>query len=228
MQSLPKPFHKLSHCHGQRLVSLLRLATRESSFPSSIFKKLMSAKKASILRFIPIAIAGALITGVPAVTVAQTNPGFSFVWGDGPSRKQQLGYVLEYGTPGHRHDRHRYKIGRQSVAMDSITLTFPDYFDGKFSAKNVSLRESPKGRIFNFKKGKEIPIATREYDPDNGVLEIVPETPIPAGTKTEVVISNMQNPKSGGTYFVNCRITSPGDVPLSRYIGTWIVSIFRS
>jgi hypothetical protein len=194
-------------------------------------EKLMSVRKASIRRFLPVAIAGTLITGIPAVTTAQTNPGFSFIWGgDGPSQKQQLNYVLEYGTPGHRHDRHRYKLGRQSVAIDSITIAFPDYFDGKFNAKDVSLRESPKGssKIFNFKKGKEIPIATAEYDEDNRVLEIVPESPIPAGTLSEIVISNMQNPKSGGTYFINARITSPGDVPLSQYIGTWVVSIFRN
>ncbi|MGF1604402.1 MAG: DUF2808 domain-containing protein [Thermosynechococcaceae cyanobacterium] len=189
----------------------------------------MSARKVSLRRFLPVAIASTLITGVPAVTLAQTNPGFSFIWGgDGPSQKQQLGYVLEYGTPGHRHDRHRYKLGRQSVAMDSITITFPDYFDGKFSAKNVSLRKAAKSKIFNFKKAEEIPIATVDYDEDSRVLQIVPESPIPAGEKAEVVISNMQNPQSGGTYFINARITSPGDVPLSRYIGTWVVSIFRN
>lgn len=188
----------------------------------------MFVRKASIRRFLPVAIAGTLLTGVPAVTVAQTNPGFSFIWGDGPGRKQQLNYVLQYGTPGHRNDRHRYKLGRQSVAMDSITIAFPDYFDGKFSAKNVSLRESPKGRIFNFKRGTDIPLATVEYDEDNRVLELVPESPVPAGTRSEVVISNMKNPKSGGTYFINARITSPGDVPLSKYIGTWVVSIFRN
>ncbi|PZD72293.1 hypothetical protein C1752_03880 [Acaryochloris thomasi RCC1774] len=190
----------------------------------------MSARKASIRRFLPVAIAGTLITGVPAVTIAQTNPGFSFIWGgDGPGRKQQLNYVLQYGTPGHRNDRHRYKLGRQSVAMDSITVAFPDYFDGRFSAKNVTLRESAKGsNIFNFKKGKDIPLATVEYDEDNRVLELVPESPVPAGTRSEVVISNMKNPRSGGTYFINARITSPGDVPLSKYIGTWVVSIFRN
>ncbi|MFM6244668.1 MAG: DUF2808 domain-containing protein, partial [Dolichospermum sp.] len=40
-----------------------------------------------------------------------------------------------------------------------------------------------------------------------------------------LVLSNVQNPSFGGVYYFNCRVLSPGDVPLLRYIGTWIISI---
>lgn len=162
------------------------------------------------------------------VTMAQSNPGFSFVWGDGPSQKQQLGYVLSYGTPKHLSDRWRLKIKRQSVAVDRINITYPDYFDGKFKEGKIELRKAPKSRIFNLKKGESIPTESVTVDADNRVIEVVPSEVIPADTAIEVVASNVKNPSSGGMYYFNCRISSPGDVGLMRYVGTWIVSIFRN
>ncbi|ABW28436.1 DUF2808 domain-containing protein [Acaryochloris marina] len=189
----------------------------------------MSTLKRSVRRFASIALcAGSLAVGVPLISEAQTNPGFSFVWGDGPSQKQQLGYVLSYGTPRHLSDRWRLKIKRQSVAIDRINITYPDYFDGKFKAKKIELRHAPKSRLFNLKKGKNIPVDSVTIDPDGGVIEIIPTEVIPADTPIEVVASNVRNPKSGGTYFFNCRISSPGDVGLMRYVGAWIVSIYRN
>jgi hypothetical protein len=50
---------------------------------------------------------------------------------------------------------------------------------------------------------------------------------IPAGEQVEIVLSNVRNPPSGGMYYFNARVESPGDVPLMRYIGTWVVGIYR-
>ncbi len=174
-------------------------------------------------------VAGCLLAGVPAVTWAQTNPGFSFVWGDGgPSGKQQLGYVLDYGTPGHMQDRYRLKIKRQDVAIDSIVISYPDYYDGTFNEDKVSLQMSARNKIFNFKKPEVIPVSSVKVDADSRIIEIIPEAPIPAGTNFEAVLSNVQNPRSGGMYYFNCRVTSPGDLPIMRYVGTWVLSIYRS
>ena len=188
----------------------------------------MSTPKHPMKRFVSIALcAGSLVAGVPIISSAQTNPGLSFIWGDGPSQKQQLGYVLQYGTPKHLSDRWRLKIKRQSVAIDRINITYPDYFTGKFREKKIELRQAPKSRIFNLKKGKTIAVDSVTVDRDNGVIEIIPTEVIPADTAIEVVASNVKNPSSGGTYFFNCRISSPGDVGLMKYIGTWVVSIYR-
>ena len=114
------------------------------------------------------------------------------------------------------------------MAIDRINITYPDYFDGKFKAKKIELRHAPKSRLFNLKKGKNIPVDSVTIDPDGGVIEIIPTEVIPADTPIEVVASNVRNPKSGGTYFFNCRISSPGDVGLMRYVGAWIISIYRN
>jgi hypothetical protein len=175
-------------------------------------------------------VASLLLTGVPMVTLAQSNPGFTFNWGgDGPSSKQQLGYVLDYGTPGHMSDRYRLKIKAQKVAIDGITITYPEYYDGEFNEKRITLQEASKSKFLGFGKTIKIPTSSVKLDKDNRFIEIVPENPIPAGKAFEVVLSDVRNPQSGGMYYFNASISSPGDtVPLRRYLGTWILSLFRN
>ncbi len=174
---------------------------------------------------------GSLLTGLPAVTVAQTNPGFSLIWGgDGPSGKQQLNYVLQYGTPRHLNDRYRLIVRRQNVAIDGINIIIPSKYDGRFKAENITLRQSPKGKLFNFNKGKPIEVESVEMEKQKGevgTIQIVPKEVIPAGVQFEVVVDHVKNP-SPGTYYFNCRVTSPGDLPIRRSVGTWIMSFFRS
>ncbi len=190
----------------------------------------MSANKFSLKRALPALLcAGTLVGTLPTITEAQTNPGFSLIWGGQDAQpKRQLSYVLQYGTPGHLSDRWRLSVGKQEVAMSVIRITTPDYLNGKFNEKRIELRESPKSRILNLKKGKNIPISSVTVDNDSGLVEIIPEVPIPAGKKVEVVLSNVKNPRSGGMFFLNCSIISPGDVPLPRQVGTWVLSIYRS
>jgi hypothetical protein len=63
------------------------------------------------------------------------------------------------------------------------------------------------------------------WDKENHLIQIYLQEPISAGNKVELVFSNVKNPPYGGIYYFNCRMLAPGDVPLSRYLGTWILSI---
>ncbi len=72
---------------------------------------------------------------------------------------------------------------------------------------------------------KKIELAEVSLDRDNRVIDIVPAEVIPAGTPVQVILNNVRNPNHGGMYFFNARIGSPGDIPLMRYVGTWILSI---
>ena len=226
--SLVKPFFELSQVCDFREKTLDMIT--KSFTPNKLSWSLMSAKKFSFKRVFPVLLcAGALVGTVPRLAEAQSNPGFSFIWGgkdDQPNR--QLGYNLQYGTPGHNNDRWRLKFHSPEVAIAKVRITFPDYFSGKLRENKIQLREATKNRIFSFKRGKEIEVSSISYDRDNGIVEIVPLAPIPAGKKVEAVFSNVRNPRSGGMYFVNCDILSPGDIPLPRQLGTWVLSIFRS
>lgn len=163
-----------------------------------------------------------------AVVEAQTNPGFSLIWGGRDAQpSKQLGYVLQYGTPKHLRDRWRMKLGKQEVAMSVIRVTMPDYFNGKFNEKRVELREAPKSRIFSLKAGKEIPISSVTVNNEGGFIEVIPDTPIPAGKRAELVLSGVKNP-SAGMFWLKCSMIAPGDVPLPRQCGTWVMSFARN
>jgi hypothetical protein len=179
-----------------------------------------------------LAVSGCLLAGLPAITTAQTNPGFTFNWGgEGPGRKQQLKYVLDYGTPN-AYDRYRLKLGRQDRAISRIAISYPDYYTGKFDPKAIEVRaggESRGGFLgFGGNRGKKIDLAETTWDRESGEIEIKPAETIPAGTPVEIVLSNVRNPSSGGMYYFNAQIESPGDLPMMRYVGTWVIGIFKS
>lgn len=165
----------------------------------------------------------------PVLVRAQANQGFTFTWGDGPSGRQQLQYHLDNGTPGFMGDRYWLRLGQQKVAINRINITYPDYFNGIIDPKGIEVRVggSNGNRFFEFRRdlGKKIELAQVSLDRDNRVIDIVPAEVIPAGTPVQVVLNNVYNPKNGGMYFFNARIGSPGDIPLMRYVGTWILSI---
>jgi hypothetical protein len=78
-----------------------------------------------------------------------------------------------------------------------------------------------------FVKGDRNKVAVQEvvWNKENYVLEIYLKDVIPANTKVEIHLNNVVNPDSGSTFYFNCTAVSPGDLPLPRYLGTWIISI---
>jgi hypothetical protein len=63
------------------------------------------------------------------------------------------------------------------------------------------------------------------WDQESRIIEIDLEKPIEASTKVEVVLSNVKNPRFGGTFYFNCQVMAAGDVPIRLYLGTWILTI---
>lgn len=166
------------------------------------------------------------LLAVPTVSQADTTPGFTLIWGgDGPNAKQQLRYLLEYGSPGHPSDRYYLRLGKQNLAVSGIVITYPDYYSGVFDPRRIEVRVGGKSQLLSSRRGQSIPLTEVKLDKEAQVLQLIPEQPIPAGTSIEVVLSNVQNPGDGGTYFFNCQVASPGNTPLLRYVGTWILNI---
>jgi hypothetical protein len=70
---------------------------------------------------------------------------------------------------------------------------------------------------------KDIP-ATVEVAADGTAIEIFPDTPVPVG-KTIGVYMNLFNPFDIGMYQFNALAQAPGDVPVSGYLGSWVIQI---
>lgn len=164
-----------------------------------------------------IAVAGCLLAGIPAITWAQSNPGFTIF--SGVDREDLLNYHLDFGgQPGNR-DRYRLYIdpSKLELAVDKLAIHYPDYFDGKFDTNRMEVRVD----------GESMPLTEVELKEEEQIIRFDLEEPIEPGKKIEVVLSNVKNPRFGGMYYFNCRMLTPGDIPLPRECGTWILSIGR-
>ncbi len=154
-----------------------------------------------------------------------------FVIFGGPGEGNNLNFSLDYGTNGHPRDRYRLRIPskKMTFAVSQFSIEYPDYYDGEFDTEldpDRRLRRQPiRIRVDEGGDYEDVEVEAVIWDSENHVLDIFPKEPVPAGNKVEIVLSNVENPRFGGMYFFNCRVFSPGDLPLARYLGTWVIGI---
>jgi hypothetical protein len=160
-----------------------------------------------------LAVTGCLLTSFPAVTLAQNG----FTLFSGVKRENQLPFRLDFGGQRYATDRYVLKLPAQKMklAVAQFAITYPKYYQGTFDPKKVEVRV----------KGKSVPLSEVKWNKEGRVIEIFPEEPVPAGSNVDLVLSNVQNPPFGGMFYFNCQVLSPGDLPLLRYLGSWIIGI---
>ncbi|MTJ14259.1 DUF2808 domain-containing protein [Anabaena sp. UHCC 0187] len=160
-----------------------------------------------------LAVTSCVLTSLPATTLAQSG----LTLFSGVKSENQLPFRLDFGGQTNSTDRYilRVPAKKMKLAVAQFAITYPDYYNGTFDTKNIEV----------LVKGKKVPLSEVKWDKEGRVIKIFPEEPVPAGQKVEVVLSNVQNPAFGGVFYFNCQVLSPGDVPLLRYLGSWIISI---
>ncbi|HIK03187.1 MAG TPA: DUF2808 domain-containing protein [Trichormus sp. M33_DOE_039] len=163
-----------------------------------------------------LALTGCVLTGLPAMVSAQSG-GQGFVLFSGVKRENQLPFRLDFGGQTNSTDRYILRIpaDKMKLAVAQFAVTYPNYYKGSFDPKKIEVRV----------RDKKVAISEVKWNKESGLIEIFPAEPVPAGSRVELVLSNVRNPAFGGTYYFNCQILSPGDVPLLRYIGSWILTI---
>lgn len=162
-----------------------------------------------------LALAGCLTTGLAAASLAQGLPGLTIF--SGIDRENQLSYRLDfYGRPSAR-DRYRLRIPprKMELAVAQFAISYPDTYEGTFDPEEIEVRIS----------GDSVALDEVTWDAENRVINIYPVEPVPARSRVELVLSNVRNPRQGGTHYFNALVRAPGDLPLMRYLGTWIVNI---
>jgi len=169
-----------------------------------------------MLRLLSIlAVSGCLVTGLAVVTQAQGTPGLTIF--SGVKSDDQLGYRLDFEGKLGARDRYHLRIPARKIAfaVSKIVINYPDTYRGTFDPKAVRVEVA----------GERIALDDVAWDRENRAIEIYPKEPIPAAKRVEVVLSNVYNPTQIGTHYFNASAQSPGDLPLTRYLGTWIISI---
>lgn len=164
--------------------------------------------------FAALAASSCLLTGLAATALAQGSQGLTIF--SGVSRENQLSYRFDYyGRPGTR-DRYYLNIPatKMNFAVAEFAVTYPETYRGRLDPDQVEI----------WSNGEKVALDEVVWDQDNRVLEIYPQEPVPADTRVQIVLSNVRNPNRPGTHYFNALVRSPGDLPMLRYVGTWILS----
>jgi hypothetical protein len=177
----------------------------------------MSRQQSPLTRlFSGLAIASCLLTtGLAAASLAQGTPGLTIF--SGVDRENQLGYRFDFGGEVSRPDRLRLRAPQRkmTLAVSEFIVAYPDTFEGRFDADEVEVQVN----------GEKIDLESVNWDQENRVIEIYPQETVPADTRVEIILSDLRMPRRVGTHYFNLLVRSPGDVPLNRYLGTWIINV---
>jgi hypothetical protein len=165
----------------------------------------------------------ALFTGALVLATSSTfaplaqagSPGLTIF--SGVPVEKQLKYNFDFGGNKGSWDRYRLKIDkkRMKLAAAEITIDYPEYYKGTFNPKQMEIKVN----------GKAVKLQEAKWDKDNYFIQLFPAEAIPAGSDVEIIFSDVRNPDYPGTFYFNCRVLTPGDVPLLRDLGSWILSI---
>ncbi|MBW4655062.1 MAG: DUF2808 domain-containing protein [Kaiparowitsia implicata GSE-PSE-MK54-09C] len=173
---------------------------------------------ALVKRLIPaMAIAACVAIGAPLSTLAQGTPGLTIF--SGVDRENLLSYRLDFNGRPHAFDRYRLNISRRKMnrAVTEFTVTYPDYYTGRFNPSRMEVRVN----------GDSVPLDEVVWDEEAREIKLYPVEVVQPNQDVEIVFSNVRNPRIGGTYYFNALTRSSDDLPLRRYLGTWIIDIGR-
>ncbi len=167
--------------------------------------------------------AAALAPMLPAKS--QGTPGLvEFRW-DASKDYRKLYYFI---TDTKRLKRSEYylilKPKDRKTAILKLTVGIPKSFDTKIDPKFVKLCYMKEGGMLSRTRCEADIPATVEVAADGTAIEIFPDTPVPVG-KTIGVYINLFNPFNIGMYQFNALAQAPGDVPVSGYLGSWVIQI---
>ena len=127
-----------------------------------------------------------------------------------------------------RRDRATYYLvlreRDRKTAILKLKISFPKYFDATIKAKNLKLCKISLGGMLEKTKCIEKVPATFEVAKDYSHVEVFPEKVISVDDSYAVVMK-IFNPSQAGMFQLNAMGQVPGDVPVSRYLGSWNVDV---
>ena len=112
----------------------------------------------------------------------------------------------------------------RKTAILKLVVGMPKSFDSTINPKFVKLCYMKEGGMLARTRCEADIPATVEVAADGTAIEIFPDTPVPVG-KTIGVYINLFNPFNAGMYQFNALAQAPGDVPVSGYLGSWLIQI---
>jgi hypothetical protein len=169
--------------------------------------------------------AGLTLLGSPPAARAQGTPGLlEFRWEN--NRDYRKLYFWMSNTQ--RLKRSDYYLmlrpKDRKTAILKLTVTIPPHFDSKIDPSRVRLCKMNKGGMLSRTRCTETIPATIEIAENGGAIEIFPDTPV-GDQDTIGVAMSLFNPYNVGMYQFNAQAQAPGEVPISGYLGSWLIQI---
>ena len=204
------------------MVGLRRIpSTRRFLWPGSTTRRLLAGAGTAAALLI-----GSTLTGAPEqIAHAQGTPGLmEFRW-DTDRDYRKLYYWQSSEIENDRADWFlTLREKDRKTAILKLTIEVPDYFDSKLKPHRMSLCRTTAGSMMSRTKCKEIVPATIEVNEDQTVIVVYPDTPLPSDGDYSLWIK-LFNPTGKRMYQFNALVQAPGDVPMSGYRGSWLISV---
>ncbi len=118
------------------------------------------------------------------------------------------------------------KPKNRKTAILKLTINFPEHFDSKVKTRKLKLcRLQIGGMLERTRCKEEIPAVFEVKKDKKTTIEVFPNQPIPVDKEGYAVVMKVFNPSKVGMFQINALSQSPGDMPISRYIGSWNIDI---
>lgn len=200
--------------------------SHQETGPSGLSLRRSSLRRALAAAAVTVATtAGSLAVGTlsPEPVQAQGTPSLmEFRW-ENSRDFRKLQYFI---TSAQRLRRSEYYLllrpKDRKTAIIKLAVTIPSDFDVQIKPSDVKLCYMSEGGMLSRTVCKETIPATVEVT--KNAVEIFPDRPVPDKRPIGVYM-NLFNPFSIGMYQFNAMAQAPGDVPISGYLGSWVIQI---
>ena len=112
----------------------------------------------------------------------------------------------------------------RKTSFMKLTVTVPDYFDAKLRPERMALCRTSAGSMTSRTRCLEEVPATIEVNKTQTAIEVYPDKPVSVEGDYSLRIK-LFNPQGKRMYQLNALIQAPGDVPMSGYVGSWLIDM---
>ena len=185
----------------------------------SIFRQLSSVSAAAALTVV-----GHSLTPFPAKAQGGTPGLMEFRW-DSDRNYRKLYYFQTSSVENDRSEWYLHLRAKdRKTSIMKLTITVPDYFDAKLRPERMTLCRTSSGSMTSRTRCMEEVPATIEVNKTQTAIEVYPDTPVPVEGDYSLRIK-LFNPQGKRMYQLNALIQAPGDVPMSGYVGSWLIDM---
>ena len=189
----------------------------------NIYRFQASTKRLAVGLVSALSVLAAPLCTLPALAEGGSSSGFEFRWNNDRDFRK-LYYSTSSTRSGSRADYYLILGPKdRKTALIKLAVSVPDYFDAEIEPKNVELCRMQRGGTLKKTSCLDVIPATVEVSGDGTAIEVFPERPVPVGGTIGLHLE-IYNPDAG-MYQFNALGQAPGAVPISGYLGSWVIEV---